>query len=562
MDNDNSCVKIDLKRYRKVRWFFAKVFLQTIWNDILLNRPILRIFQSNPLVRWKRIASKYRVLALEMGGVLIKMGQFLSIRVDILPPAVTEELAGLQDEVPPEKIEDITARIEADFNRPISEIFESISEKPLGAASLAQVHEVRIKGGKPRVVKVLRPNIEVLVETDLAAIRLAFNWLKHYRRVSKRVDLDWLADEFSEVTRNELDLKKEGHNSEKFAQNLRHDPFVHVPKIDWEYCRKHTLTMENVGYIKINDLKAMSSVGISSVQVVNELHRIYMFQVFENRFTHVDPHPGNLFVKPLPTPAEIESGIKSFAPNDPVPLKPGRNFQIAFVDFGMMASVPERLKNAAREFAIGFATRDARKIVEAYIHAGVLLEGADLKRLEEVHEMVFERFWGVRMGRMRDVVLNQADYFLAEYRDIIFEAPFQVQADMLFIMRAIGILSGMAANLDPDFDPWAKAMPFARRFAEEEMQKDWPNRLDDAVRLGHLAAGLPDRMNHVLTKLEQGKLNFRISPENGTRNLIKGLEKSIERLGWMVVATGLLISGVILHTRGSSQDFSNILIAG
>ena len=200
-------VKMDMKRYRKVRWFFVTAFLHVIFWDIILNRPVLRWFRTPPLPRWGKISRRFRDLAVEMGGVLIKLGQFLSIRVDILPPKVTSELAGLQDTIPAEKFEDIKTQIEADFERPLAELFEWISPEPLGAASLGQTHVARLASDQTEVVvKVLRPGIDVLVETDLAAIALALKWLKYYKRVSSRVNLDWLSQEFSTVTRNELDF--------------------------------------------------------------------------------------------------------------------------------------------------------------------------------------------------------------------------------------------------------------------------------------------------------------------------------------------------------------------
>lgn len=551
---------IDLKRYRKVRWFFVKVFLHIIWWDIVLNRPILRWFRTPPLPRWQMIARRFRALAVEMGGVLIKLGQFLSIRVDILPAEVTGELAGLQDEVPPERFEDIVAQIEGDFGRPLPEIFVWLSPQPRGAASLAQAHLARIVTGEEVMVKVLRPGIEVLVETDLTAIGLAIRWLKLYKRVSQRVDLDWLADEFTTVTRNELDLKAEGRNAERFGRDFADDPHVCIPKVYWEYSGVHTLTLENVGYIKIGDLELIEAAGISRSEVADKLYNIYMRQVFVTNFVHVDPHPGNLFIRPLPHPDEIEAGVTGFGVNDPVPYKPGRPFQIVFVDFGMVAVIPERLRAALREYAIGVGTRDAYKIVQSYVNAGVLLPGADLKRLEEAHEAMFERFWGVRVGQMRDVALGEARYFIREYRDVIYEAPFQFQADMLFVVRAIGILSGMATNLDPNFDPWAKTIPFAERFAQEELQQNWQGWLQEVIALGRLVLKLPDQLDRVLTQAQRGNLTVQTSLAPDARKAMQRLEQSVSRLGWMVVAVGLLISGINLYLASQDKSFGLALL--
>ena len=548
--------KIDLKRYRKVRWFFAKAFVHVIWWDIILNRPILRWFRTPPLPRWQKISRGYRVLAVEMGGVLIKLGQFLSIRVDILPPEVTGELAGLQDEIPPEPLEDVLTQIEEDFDCPISEIFNWFDSEVLGSASLAQAHLARIASGEEVVVKVLRPSIDVLVETDLAAIALALRWLKLYKRVSKRVNLDWLAEEFTTITRAELDFKAEGQNAERFAEDFVDDTQVYVPKVYWEYSAARTLTLENVGYIKIGDLEGIDAAGISRSAVAQKFYNIYMEQVFVTNFVHSDPHPGNVFVRPLPHPDETDR--KAFQPDDVIPHKSGRPFQIVFVDFGMVATIPERLRAALKDYAIGVGTRDAHRVVQSYDDAGVLLPGADKKRLEEATADMFQRLWGVRMGQVRELAVTEAQYFMSEYRDIVYEAPFQFPADMLFVIRAIGILSGMATNLDPNFDPWSETIPFAERLAKEELQKDWRGWLQEVVSLGQLALKLPTQLDRILTETERGNLTLQTSFSPEARKTIRRLEQSINRLAWMVVAVGLLISGVnfqVGNTDGSNLGF-------
>jgi predicted unusual protein kinase regulating ubiquinone biosynthesis (AarF/ABC1/UbiB family) len=192
-------------------------------------------------------------------------------------------------------------------------------------------------------------------------------------------------------------------------------------------------------------------------------------------------------------------------------------------------------------------TRDAYKIVQAYVHAGVLLPGADLKRLEEVHQALFERFWGVRMGQMRNLALSEARYFLREYRDVIYEAPFQFQVDMLFVMRAVGILSGMSTNLDPNFDPWAETIPFAERLARDELQRNWRGWLQEVLAVGQIIFKLPSELSQVLTQAQRGDLTVQTSLASDTRKAVQRLEQSVNQLGWMVVAAALFIAGVNWH---------------
>lgn len=509
-----------------------------------MNRPFLRWFRSPAPKRWRVLAQKYRALAVEMGGVLIKLGQFLSIRVDILPPEITSELAGLQDEVPSEPPQRIIARIEAAFGRPICRLFADFNPTPLGAASLAQAHEARLHSGESVVVKTLRPGIERLVETDLLAISQAFQWLKWYPRVRERVDLDWLSDEFCAVTRNELDLIAEGHNIERFAADFADDPQVLTPKVYWEYASKQVLTLENMGHVKIADVKGIKAAGINPADVADKLHAIYMRQVFETYFVHVDPHPGNLFVKPVTDPDATF------------------NFQLALVDFGMAVEIPERLRSALREYAIGVGTRDAARIVKSMADAGTLLKDADLKRLEEAHEAVFNRMWGVRVGRFRDMAMDEIKYFLQEYRDVIYDAPFQFQADMLFVVRAIGMLSGMAAKLDPDFDPWGKTIPYAEKFAAEELRRNRKRWREELTELGLTAAGLPRRLDEALKTLQGGRTTVQTSLAPDARKAMDRLTSAIRWLGWMVLAGALLVSGVLMYKAGSGgMDTALVVLA-
>jgi predicted unusual protein kinase regulating ubiquinone biosynthesis (AarF/ABC1/UbiB family) len=537
-------VRIDFRRYRKVRRFVARTFLHVLWWDMILNVPGLRRFRPPAAGRWARIARRYRLLAGEMGGVLIKIGQFLSVRVDLLPPEVTRELAGLQDEAPPERFEDIVRQIEADFGRPLEEIFASVSPEPVGAASLAQVHPARLLSGEAAVVKVLRPGIDVLVETDLAAAGLAFRLLKVSRNLRRRVDLDRVAEEIATITRRELDLANEGRNAERFAEDFAGDARVAIPRVYWAASARRTLTLENVGFLKIGDLAAIERAGISRPELARVLYRIYMQQIFVHHFVHADPHPGNLFVKPLPLPGEAP-----FAPGDRVPPPPSgeeRPFQVVFVDFGMVSPIPERLRAALREYAIGLGTRDASRLVHSYVSAGVLLPGADLRRLEEIHEELFDRFWGVSIGSLRDVAFSEAGYFFREYRDLLYEIPFQVQVDLLFASRAVGLLSGMTTQLDPDFDPWAETVPFAERLAAEELRLGWRGLLREGVLQARALLGMPRRIDALVTRAERGTLTFQQALAPDARKAVQRLERTIRRASWMAVAAALLIAGVMV----------------
>ncbi|MGB3211748.1 MAG: AarF/UbiB family protein [Desulforhopalus sp.] len=553
--------RIDRQRYSTVRKFFIRTFLHFIFWDVILNRPVLRWLRTDPMKRWQEISQNYRELAIEMGGVLIKLGQFLSVRVDILPREVTSELAGLQDEIPAEESAAIIRQIEEDFDRPITAIFKYFSPVPVGAASLGQVHTARLAVDHTDVVvKVLRPDIEVLVETDLAAITLALGWLKRYPQVSRRVDLDWLMEEFSTVTRAELDFGAEGKNAERFAQDFQDDPGVYVPRIYWDYSAARTLTMENVGYIKVADRQAITATGIDPVDVAKKMYNFYLKQIFETHFVHADPHPGNIFIRPLPTGMEQERGLSEIRPGDQVQYQPDRPFQIVFVDFGMVTVIPGRLRSALREYVVGVGTRDAFRIVQAYVQAGTLLPGADLRRLEEVHQNLLDRFWGADARQMKNIVLAEAENFMREYRDVIYDAPFQFQADMLFAARAIAILSGIATNLDESFDPWQEIIPFAEGLAERELQMNWQEWLKEIVTFGQVLYRLPKSVEAMIAEAQRGDLTLKSSFAPESRRLLVQLERSINKLSWTIFSVALLVVGITIRDNSSGGWLSVTLI--
>ena len=551
-------VKRDWPRYFRIAFFFARTFLSFIFWDLIVGRlPFIGPgVRANAPDRWRKTAQRYRRLAIRLGGVLIKLGQFLSVRVDVLPPEITSELTGLQDEVPAEKPEDIKAVIAGEFGRPVDQVFAWFAPVPVAAASLAQVHPARLFGpadapgsGSEVVVKVQRPHIERLVETDLAAVRLAATWLKWYRPITQHVDMDRLYEEFATTTRHELDFILEGKNYEHFADDFAGDPRVYTAKVYWDTTTRRVLTLENVAGIKINDFAAIEAAGISRAQVARQLYDVYLQQIFVNHFMHADPHPGNLFLHPA-------------EPDPRAPRGAPRPFRVVFVDFGMVAIIPEELRAGLREYVIALATHDAHRMVQSYVSAGVLLPGADLKRLEEVHDILLKRMGGVRMGQLRDVALEQADFMFREYRDLIYEMPFQFPSDMLFAMRAVAILSGLATSMDPDFDPWAATIPFAEQLAADELVHDWRGNLDQLLDVGRLMFRLPNRLDRFLTQAERGDVMVQTALAPDHARALRRIERSVDRQMWAIVAAGLVIAGALLRSTPGNEGLSTGLLVG
>lgn len=543
----------DRRRYLRIVRYFAGAFTHLIFWEIILRGILGQGFvERSAARRWGRLARRYRSLAVQLGGVLIKLGQFLSVRVDVLPRVVTAELAGLQDEVSPEHLADIRAVVEAEFGQQIDQVFPWFAPKPEAAASLAQVHRARLLTGDEVVVKVQRPRIDEIVETDLRAIRTAARWLNRYRPISRRVNLDRLYDEFSSTTRNELDFVAEAENAERFALNFADDPHIRIPRVYAQTSTRRVLIMENVASIKITDFEAIEAAGVSRQEVARCLFDTYLTQVFVHNFVHADPHPGNLFVQPLP-PILSDLGL--------IEQGQGMPFRLTFVDFGMVATIPERVRPHFRDFLVGFVTKDTGRIVRAYQGAGMLLPGADLARLEQVQAELLERYSDLSFQQVQQLAMSEWHSLAHEYRDILYEMPFQLPADLLFVGRAISILFGMATSLDPDLDPWKAVEPFAKEMASDEVKRDWRGLLGELEKMTRLVLSLPGKADRFLGQATRGELVVRTRRSREDTRTLRRVETAVNRLASAVIFAALLLGAVAVYVTQGGGAVSYLLFA-
>lgn len=542
-------------RYRRIVNYFARVILSLLWWDVVLVRlGFRRLAGRNREKRLQHIAESYRALAVDMGGVLIKAGQFLSARVDVLPQVVTDELAGLQDEVPAENFEQVRKLAEDELGATLEQRFEYFDEEPMAAASLGQVHRGSLRTTPPPdtesieddsrdagtinvVVKVQRTDIEQIIRTDLAALTTVGKWIKRYKPISKRADVPSLLNEFSRILFEEIDYLAEGRNAETFRANFAGRKDVRVPGVVWSHTTQRVLTLENVFGIKITEYDAIADAGIDRKQVARRLFDTYLEQIFHHEFFHADPHPGNLFVEKLPE---------------------GDEWRLTFVDFGMVGRVPQNVRAGLREGVIAIGTQDARRVVEAYRLLDILLPGADMHLLEQAEAAMFERFWGKSMSELMEIDFDEMHEFAKEFRELLYDMPFQVPQDLILLGRCVAILSGMCTGLDPEFNVWEAIMPFAQSLLKEEVTGGWDFWRAEAVDIMKTTVFLPRRLDRTLDMMERGKLEVRL-PELTTH--LKRLERVMRRLNGALIFAALLLGGVQLYTADETL-LGGILLGG
>lgn len=489
-------------------------------------------------VRHRKWAAKFRLLAVEMGGVMIKLGQFLSARVDVLPREITDELKGLQDEVPAVPWNQIIAIIRADLGDP-ADHFAYIEEEPIAAASLGQAHRAWLlpltetrKYGKPVVVKVQRPNIENMVRTDLAALQVVARWLMRYPPIKRRADVPALLDEFSRTLWEELDYHSEADNAQRFAQMHADDRRIYIPAVYREHSTRRVLVLENVETLKVADVAALINVGIDPKEVANVLLEAYFKQVFQEGFFHADPHPGNLFVRPL-------SGWDG---------EPGkRPFLLVFVDFGMVGHVPSLMGDNLRKVMIGVMQRDARQLTEAYQDLGFFLPGADLERIIEAQSVMLDHIWGRKLLDLARPDPKEVQELSREFRDILFDFPFQIPQDFIYLGRALGMVTGLISQLDPDINPWYQVEKYGQELLRLRGAEDIRELSRDVILEGiRPYLNMPPRILRLLELAEKGRIVVQSKPDPTTIRHQKKMEQRLNQLSWSIVGAASMISASLL----------------
>jgi predicted unusual protein kinase regulating ubiquinone biosynthesis (AarF/ABC1/UbiB family) len=481
----------------------------------------------------RRIAKSFHVLAADLGGLMIKLGQFMSSRLDILPPEITAELEGLQDEVAPVPFTAIRTAAEAELGMPLERAFVSVDETPVAAASLGQAHRARLFSGDAEdtgldsvIIKIQRPGIDEIIDVDLAALRRVGGWLSHVRLVSNRVDMPALVEEFAQTSLEEIDYIHEAVSSERFASGFAGDDRVGVPRIVWERTTRRVLTLEDVTAIKITDVDALVSAGIDPAEVAPVFAAVMFDQLFAKGFFHADPHPGNIFV----TPVADQTGE--------------RPWKLTFIDFGMMGEVTASTRSGLRKLLIAAASRDGRGMVNGMRDVGVLLPSAETTELERAMTQLFARFGGMGFAELREVDPREFRDFAVQFGDVVRSLPFQLPENFLLIIRAMSLTSGVASALNPSFNLWDSVEPYAAQLLRDESGNFVQDFAKQAAAAASIAVRLPKRLDELVTRFDDGSVAV-ASPALEKR--IARLERTMRQTVSAVLFTALLIAGVLLR---------------
>jgi predicted unusual protein kinase regulating ubiquinone biosynthesis (AarF/ABC1/UbiB family) len=549
--------KLKQDRYRRTVIFFSLLFVRVISWEVALRGVLGEKFVSRGRTqRWRRYAREFRKLATDMGGVMIKLGQFVSSRVDVLPPEITDELQGLQDQVPVVAFEYIKHTVERDLG-PLEKRYLWFNPEPIAAASFGQVHRAQLLNGDRVVVKVQRPNLTDTVQTDLKALGVVARLAMRYKPIARRANVPSLLDEFGRVLWEELDYVEEADHALTFSSMFKDDFGIYVPQVYLEHSSRYVLTLEDVTSIKLNDYAALERAGISRKAVAVRLLNCYLQQIFDLRFFHADPHPGNIFVYPLP-----DAAVQKM--NGSLPKDEGTPFYLIFIDFGMVGRLTPRLQDGLRDTLISVITQDSKALIASYEKLGVLMPSADTKRLEEATQAVFSKVWGLNMNELVNIPFEEMADVATQFSDLLLSMPFQMPQDFIYLSRAVGILSGMCTGLDPTFDPWRQMQPFTERLLAEQTAPGEgttvPGFVSSARTFAQVgaklvtdfvqrSARLPQLADTVLQRAERGELQVQITPNDNLNKQVSRIEASVGQMSTGLIFAAMTLASTLLYTQ-------------
>ena len=447
----------------------------------------------------------------DLGTTAIKLGQILSTRPDLVPPEIQAELEKLRDRVPPVPADAIIEVIERELECHLEDVFADFDRTPLAAASIGQVHAATLKDGKRVVVKVRKPGVAETVAVDLAILADLARRAAEANLRGGRYDFEALADEFSWTTRSELDYLSEARNADRLREILADEPRVVVPEIYWPYTTSAVLVMERIEGTRIGDLiNDEPRRRKEGPELARASAEILMKQVFEARFFHADPHPGNFLV-----------------------LDDGR---IGLLDFGMVGELGEEMSRALLRLLRAIVKQDADAVADCLDRIGILRSPSERDAVRREAHHLISQYYGLSMDQFAIT-----DY-LNDVMAVVQRHELQLPSELALVLKTVAMSEGLWRHLDPKFNAARTAEPFV----ESATLKMYSPRtlaataVDTASDLAELGVHLPAQLRRIATRLDRGEFELALRHRD--------LDETIDRLSGMVsrLSTAIVAAALIL----------------
>ena len=477
---------------------------------------------EQPVTR-KTAAVHLREAIAELGPTYIKFGQIASTRPDMLPPEFIDELASLQDKVPPAPWEEIQAVIEAELGRPLAELFLVVDPTPMASASLGQVYAALLPDRTEVIVKVQRPNIEQTIETDLAILADLARLAQERVPGAAAMDPVGIVREFAESLRNELDYRSEARNADRLRANFAKENYLRVPKVYWEYTTRHIEVQERMRGIKINDYPALVAAGYDRDRLAMNAAKALIKQVMVDGFFHADPHPGNLLI----LPGEV----------------------IGLIDFGSVGSLDQTDRAYLVRLWISIIRLDAEGVADQLQRMGIAGPQTDQVGLTRELRRMLRKYAGLPL---KEIVASE---ILNAVQPLIYEYKLNVPTDYWLLIKTLVTMEGVGKALAPGFDVFAASGPYVQRFVlQMALPQSWaPGLVRQATGWLTFMSLFPRQATRVMGRLEASDLELRVQvPEmrQATRESSSSTNRTVMAIliGAMVIALAMLLPSLHLES--------------
>ena len=503
-----------------------------------LYRPLRFIFYLSPWTWFTRRrgtrAERLRLALEELGPIFVKFGQLLSTRRDLLPVDIADELAKLQDRVPPFPGDIARARIEEALGSPVAELFGSFEEAPLAAASIAQVHSATLIDGRAVVVKVLRPGMRDIIGRDIDVLHALAALADRYWADSRRFRPTEVVADYEKTVLNELDLMREAANASQLRRNFAGSTMLHVPEVHWDLCRREVMVMERIHGVQISDVARLHALGTDIKKLAENGVTIFFTQVFRHNFFHADMHPGNIFVDV----------------SDPA------NPKYVAVDFGIVGTLDPRDQLYLAGNFLAFFERDYRRVAVLHVESGWVPAGTRVDELESAVRTICEPIFN---KPLKDISFGLV---LLRLFEIARRFQMQIQPQLILLQKTLLNIEGVGRDLYPDLDLWKTAQPFLREWVRERtgprailehIRSNWPD-VAEVLKL------LPVIARRAIRKAYDGELVVRTETAS-IEPLQSELHESRGRTDVIIAAAASLLAGVIWLSFGTPPAWVGWLLA-
>jgi len=512
-----------LARMIQIQQVLLKHGLDDFVRATHLYRPLRLLVLLMPgvwLARRRRASrgERLREALTELGPIFVKFGQAISTRRDLLPADIADELAQLQDRVPPFPGAVAAARIEQGYGRKLSEVFGEFTETPLAAASIAQVHAARLHDGREVVVKVLRPGMHEVISRDLEVLYALARLAQRYWSESRRLRPVELVAEYEKTVLDELDLMREAGNAAQLKRNFADTDLLYVPEVHWDLCRRDVMVMERIHGVPISDMARLRAAGTDFARLAHNGVRIFFTQVFRHNFFHADMHPGNIFVL-------IDD------PSHP---------RYAAVDFGIVGTLDPRDQRYLAENFLAVFDRDYRRVATLHLESGWVPAGTRVDEIESavrtVCEPIFER-------PLKDISFG---HLLLRLFEISRRFNVSIQPQLMLLQKTLFNIEGLGRDLYPELDIWSTASPILREWMRERVSvrsilKGLRQQLPELI---EAARTVPPLLAGAIQRAHEGELQLRLAvPEIDA--LKRTVDEAHRRRDSVIMGVGLALGGLI-----------------